>query len=454
MFDPGLQLSFTAVASVLRIYPVLRSRFSWERGLRYLNTVWQIVLASLAATVGTAPLCAWHFHQLSVVGLVANVPAGPLASLMLVPLSLVGALLTAFHESLGRPVLWVAAQVAKVFILLAQGASSIPGGVLVLPPPTILEIGLFLGMVLGWTSVSRRLGPRRFGWICAVGLIGSIGGQETQAWLRQDINTTFLPVGQGDAVVVELPQGRTMLIDTGPPGRHLDAAQRVILPFLRHQRIRRLDVVVVTHPHADHIGGLGNLSDHIDIGQVWWTGDVRHASEDYTALMARLPARKVDSNTPPWRIGGAEVRVLGPVQPASSYDDVNDGSVVVKVSLGQRAILFTGDMEAVAERDLLSIFKEDLRASVLKPGHHGSNSSSTEAFLDAVQPQHAVFTLGAHNHFGFPHREVTDRLKARQVTQWRVDRHGAVTVNIDADRVKVMPFILPGSVEYLSLGSE
>ena len=435
--DPSTQLSFSAVAGLLWVYPALSRRLPASRST-ITQAALDVVVASVAATLATLPIVAAHFQRISWIGVVANVPAAPLSSFVLVPLALVGGLVGIGWPSLADPILAVAAHAATVLNGIAEVAAWVPGGTGRLPTFGLAEATLYYA-ALG-LSLSGRMRTRGCGFAVAAGLTAAMVAAPLARRGRDDVTVTFLPVGQGDAVVVELPRGHTMLVDTGPAGARASAVERVVLPYLRHRGISRIDWLVLTHPHADHVGGLDPLFESIPVGEIWWNGDRRESGAN---LLAPVIARGPPSIRAPHRIrvGTAQIHLLAPDQPAAAYSSVNDASVVVLIEHGRRRILLTGDVEAEAEARLVSQWGQRLQADVLKLGHHGSRTSSTEAFLDRVRPTHAVVSAGLNNHFGFPHPSVVERLKRRTVQIWRTDVDGAITVWTDGDALRVWPFV-------------
>jgi competence protein ComEC len=438
--DPGLQLSVGALLGLLVLDPWLAGRIearasvdTWPWLLRAGLAVGR---ASASATLATLPIVAWHFGRVSLVGVLANVPAAPLGSLVLVPLSLLGGVLEAVWAGAGVWLLQAAGWGAAALVVLARVAAQAPlAAVEVRPAQVAAGLGgvLLLLLLLRRARTARRARLARAGaWLCGLA-VGAL------PWLpsppSSTLRATFLPVGQGDAAVLELPSGAVVVVDVGPVG----AGRRVVVPYLRARGVSRVDLLVLTHPHADHVGGLGELATALPIGRVWWTGDRREAPAALLEPLASLPTEVVRAGQR-WRSGAVELEVLGPVRSATLARDLNDGSVVLRVGYGARALLLTGDAELPAEAQLLAAGRP-LVADVLKLGHHGSRSSTGEAFLRAVSPSHAVASLGLDNGFGFPHAEVEQRLGARQLPLWRTDHHGAVTVTTDGEALEISGYL-------------
>jgi competence protein ComEC len=255
------------------------------------------------------------------------------------------------------------------------------------------------------------------------------------------LEIAFLDIGQGDCAVVTFPNGHTMLVDAGgEPFAKFDTGRRVVLPYLRWRRIKRLDTVVMSHPHPDHFGGFPSVMRALPVGEFWHTGE-KGGHRQYRALQKVLKERKIRQRLFPKRwstdIGGVKVDVLhpfpGPYEGKTFYWalDANDNSLVLRLRYGQRTILLLGDVEERGEELMVERYGQGLRADVIKVAHHGSRTSSTELFLKTVRPRHAVMSLGRRNIFGFPHPEVKARYKRRKIRVWRTDRHGRILLKTD-----------------------
>jgi competence protein ComEC len=211
----------------------------------------------------------------------------------------------------------------------------------------------------------------------------------------------------------------------------------VILPELAARRRTRIDVVVLSHPHPDHFLGLESVIRAVEIGEFWDTGQgLSHgAGPAYARIQQLLRERHVPVKTPrelcgEQRRGSSRVQVLAPCPGFQEGWGANDNSFVIRVTLGGRAFLFTGDAEHDAEARLLER-GAPLRADFLKVGHHGSRTSSSPAFLDAVRPRVATMSTGVRNRFGHPHAPTLESLRERRILGLRTDRFGAVRIDTD-----------------------
>ncbi|MGB9804220.1 ComEC/Rec2 family competence protein, partial [Desulfofundulus sp.] len=267
----------------------------------------------------------------------------------------------------------------------------------------------------------------------------------------------FIDVGQGDSILVQTPGGRNMLVDAGGWSGELEsgegAGDRVVVPYLRRLGIRRLDVLVITHPHEDHAGGMKAVIGAFPVGLVLVSpagraenysvskdGSREQLSAAYRALMAGLAARGVPVKTVAagdrLHLDRAlDVRVLGPPRPllSGTRSDLNNASVVLRIRYGEEVLLLTGDMEVEAQQALLDAGVNP-GCTVLKIPHHGSRYF-LPAFLERTHPLVAVISVGQHNNFGQPDPETLERLARERVRVYRTDRDGAVILSTDGKRV-------------------
>ena len=255
-----------------------------------------------------------------------------------------------------------------------------------------------------------------------------------------------IDVGQGDSIFVALPDGKRMLVDAGgipafpgQPRPRLDIGEDVVAPYLWTRGIRSLDVVAASHGHEDHIGGMAAIIDDFHPKELWIGVEPESAAWRAVREAAARNGVKIVSMESPSRFafGGAEVQVLAPLAGyVPSGEAKNDDSLVLRLSYGRRAFLLTGDVERPIEQWMLEE-NEIQRTDVLKTAHHGSRTSSTGPFLDAVSPAFAVISLGFENSYGFPNRDVLDRFQYRGVMVFRTDLDGLVSIRTDGRRLYV-----------------
>lgn len=260
---------------------------------------------------------------------------------------------------------------------------------------------------------------------------------------RPEMHIVVLDIGQGDAILVISPNGKTMLVDGGNSARD---AEQVILPYMEAHDLDRLDVMVLTHPDADHVGGLPTVLRSIPVDTVVATGQV-HTTQIYAEFLTELQRVRDEEGTVIVRgVAGAEVafdpsvevEVLAPDTAAIADDDMNNASIVLRLTYGTVSVLLTGDAE-VAEEGWILAQGTDVRAAVLKVSHHGSDTGSSEVFLQAVAPDLALISCGAENRYGHPHAEVLARLEHLGVDIYRTDQQGTIDTVTDGSSVWVEP---------------
>ena len=241
-----------------------------------------------------------------------------------------------------------------------------------------------------------------------------------------------LDVGQGSALLLQHPEV-TVLVDTGRYDRD------DVVPALRARGVTALDLLVVTHPHADHIGQFDAVMDAFPVAEVWWNGSSA-TSATYGRAVAALEASSVVYEEPrapaTTTVGPLTVDIVGP-WPGADLRDLNDASLALRFTYGAFEVLVTGDAESDAERRMVAGAADRLRADLLVVGHHGSRTSSTPAFLDAVAPTVAVWSAGAGNSYGHPHAEVVAALEGRGIAVRGTAVHGTVTVTTDGTSLDV-----------------
>lgn len=239
----------------------------------------------------------------------------------------------------------------------------------------------------------------------------------------------YIDVGQGDSILLQ-NKNVNMLIDGGTR----ESAKKLV-PYLESQNISTLDYVVATHPHEDHIGGLDDVINNFDIGHVLMPKKTA-STKVFSDLAQAIKNKELKAEQPEVgsliKLSDMNITVLGPVR--DDYSETNDYSIALKVNYKDNNFVFTGDAENTAEEDILNTNLE-LKADILKAGHHGSSTSTSKEFLNKVNPTYAVISLGEGNSYGHPHIETLREFKNNNITVYRTDRNGTIIANCDGKKI-------------------
>ncbi len=436
LFDAGFQLTYAATLAIILFCPPLVKRLP-----RLPFGLSEMTAMSAAAILGVMPIIAGNFNRVTFASFLLNYAAIPLVGVIMgagyffLP---VAAMWPMAGSRLAVPLKLLVGVFAKLSHLL-DGASVLSYRV---PTPhrwTVIGYYLFLALVI----VRPRFKGQRLG--AGLGLMVFMGILVTYPFPSTSANlkVTMLDVGQGDALLVEFAGRAKMLVDGGGlTGSPFDLGERVVSPALWAKGIKRIDVLVLTHPHPDHLNGLVAVARNFKIGEFWEGSPPQDdQSGTYKALCAALPrgtARKRMSDGFRYTAGQASVSAVHPSGTAGPVSDLaaNDGSVVLRVEMGETAFLLTGDIGAAAESEILASGRT-IKSAVLKVAHHGSGTSSSEAFLDRVGPSIALISVGEGNRYGFPTASVLERCGQVGSRVFRTDLDGAIEVSWDGRNLLV-----------------
>ncbi len=405
---PGFWLSFAAVALIV---------FGMGGRVGGGGWWWRLGRPQLLVALGLAPLLAVWFQQVPVVGVVANLAAVPWVTLVTVPLTLLGTLLTPWWPAAAGWLLHLAIVTLQgLWWWLEWTAALAPSGWGVMAPPAWTLLPAAVGIV--WLLLPRGWPARWLGipWLLPLLLVHPPAPPMGEVWVTQ------LDVGQGSAVVVRTAS-HTLLFDTGPRfGPELDAGEAVVVPFLRQQGIGYVDAMVLSHGDSDHIGGTASVLAAVPAGRIL-SGVAKPRPWPGSA-----PCRRGMQ----WLWDRVVFQLLGPPLGPAADASENNGSCVLRVVTPTGAALLTGDIEAEAEAELVATYGDRLQAAVLVAPHHGSKSSSTPSFVAAVRPHLVLFSVGYRNRFHFPHSPVAARYGAAGAALLESADHGAITVRLGA----------------------
>lgn len=460
LFDPGFQLSFTATWGIIYLAIPLNRYISLPAGFRDALTV------PAAAQLSVLPLTALYFHRVAVLGLLGNILVIPLVGLV-VYLGLAGMLLALVVPGMMNPFFLAAGALSLPIKGLLGLLAGVPGSAFLVPPPPLWLCLLWFAMlvILGWALREGfvvsfphfRFRSAAASWVlpsfvmlaCCLFLLC------TGMWAGSSgkLEITFLNVGQGDAILVRTPAGRTMLVDAGGSPSYIsssfDPGRQVVVPTLARAGIRKLDLVVNSHPHEDHLGGIPAVLDNIQVGR-YVAPPLEHTTPLALKVQDVLDQKKIPVS---YIKTGAEIKldpsvkisVLGPPETllAGTRSDANNNSLVLHIVYGKSSFLLTGDLEQDGMLDLVRRFQNgripgEIRADVLKCPHHGSSYSICPEFAAAVRPQVVVISVGRNN-FGHPDAQTINFWQDQGARVLRTDEDGHITILSDGTDFMIMP---------------
>ena len=441
--DIGADLTFSPRVAQLRLdlRSVGRGRVA-AGGVRAALMLYDVVVISLVLQLGFAGFNAVYFHRANPWTVVANACLVPAAS-VLIPLGWAGVVGGAVASRVAAPVV---GGLCRAMLAAAAAMAHWPGAGWRVPSPPLWFLILFGAAVAAWILACgmgrrRRMAVATGALLALAAVVMAVAPFAPR--LPRGLSATILDVGQGDSIFVAFPDGRTLLVDGGPRSVRWDTGAEVVEPFLWSLGLHRLDAVLLTHAHNDHLGGLEAVVGDFRPGEVWVTASLPTdaPTEAFLREVRQAGARLRRTNAgDAYLAGAARLQVLLPAPdyragPAPSNDD----SMVVRVSQGDASLLLEGDAEAAGEHWMVD-HEPDLTSTVLKVGHHGSKTSSTPAFLAAVHPSVAVISDGEGNEYGFPSPAVLANLERAGARVFRTDLDGAVQCRLRQGELQVYLF--------------
>lgn len=435
VLDIGWQLSVIGIAGLIASAALARRWITprWEGWRAHVAT---LALASVVASMVSAPLVTWTFGRLSVIAPVTNVVATPVVAVLQPTLFL--ALLFAPLPPVAHFLAGAAHPMLVALDAVARAGASVPLGSLTVAPT--MQGAMLAGVATAALVVACvSYFPWRALMVALVSLTGAL-------WLpllphrSGELEVHMIDVGQGDAVALRTPRGRWLLVDAGRSWRGGDAGRATVIPYLR-RRGGEVELFMLSHPHSDHVGGAASVLHSLH-PLAYWDGAYAGTSEPYLVSLEAAREERVR-----WRrvhpgdtltVDGVRLRILAPDSTwMSSLDDPNEASVVVSVQFGTVRFLLMGDAERGEERWLLQHDRSLLEAEILKVGHHGSRTSSGNDFLDVVRPRLALISVGAGNSYGHPDSGVLRALARHGAVVLRTDQEGSVVVRTDGRRIEI-----------------
>jgi competence protein ComEC len=436
VLDLGYQLSVIGVAALIAAGHLVR-RLPMKNAPSWLREIVGATVVTVVATIASLPLVAWYMGRVSLIAPVSNVLAGPLVAFVQ-PMLFLGVLLAPF-PMLARFVADASHPLLATMDGIARVSAAVPGAsITVWPTAGAAVLCAIIAVAVLVACVERR--SSRALTIAAVALALLAWLPEPRGGRMTELH--MIDVGQGDALALRTRAGRWVLFDAGRTWQGGDAGRRTIVPYIAH-RGGRLAAFVLSHPHADHVGGAASVIDALR-PERFVDGAFVAANQAYrSALVAARSRGALWQRVHPGDsilVDEATITFLAPDSAfAAGLPDPNNASAVALIRVGGVRMLMMGDAERDEEQWLLENMPERLRADVLKVGHHGSSTSSTAAFLDAVQPRIALVSVGLGNVYRHPSPDVMASLAERGAQIVRTDRIGTTIIETDGRTVRVRP---------------
>ena len=436
VLDLGYQLSVIGVAALIAAGHLVR-RIPMKKAPRWSREIVAATVVTVIATIASLPLVAWYMGRVSLIAPVSNVLAGPLVALVQ-PMLFLGVSLAPF-PALARFVADASHPLLAMMDGIARASAAVPGAsITVWPTMSAAVLSAVVAVAVLVACVERRSSQALTTAALALALLAWLpepgGGRMTELHM--------IDVGQGDALALRTRAGKWVLFDAGRIWQGGDAGRRTVVPYIAH-RGGRLAAFVLSHPHSDHVGGAASVIEALR-PERFVDGAFIAANQAYRSALVTARSRGAT-----WQrvhpgdsivVDEATITFLAPDSAfAAGLPDPNNASAVALIRVGGVRMLMMGDAERDEEEWLLENMPERLRADVLKVGHHGSSTSSTVAFLDAVQPRIALVSVGLGNVYRHPSAQVMSSLAERGAQIVRTDRLGTVIVETDGRTVRVRP---------------
>jgi len=440
LFSIGFQFSFLSVFSILVILPIIANQVKPVKAKsKILFWLLNMMLVSFVVQLILAPFTSLYFHKIAFGGIIANVVAIPLISMILplalltifLPITFINQFYITSEKFLLDILFSISHFVSKSKLLLIDFISTEKW-------QAYISIFLLALIVMGWcrrTKLKKKLKTIVAGTM-AILLIFLL----PEIFSDNLLEITVLDVKTGDAIFIKTPTNKNILIDTGNKTRKNNYAQKVIIPFFRKKEVRQLDLMVLTHPHADHIGGAKYILDRIDVDEILLP-KCSYNSRIYMNLLNMINKNNLNKTYADTSLVFAEfsqikLKVLAPYQGYKS-DNLNNYSVVLKYEYKDFSCVLTGDAEKEVENWLVKTYDAKLDIDFLKVGHHGSRTASTDEFIRKTSPEYGVISVGKYNRFGLPNMDVIEKLQRNEVTVFRTDKDGAVIFSTDGEVLNI-----------------
>ncbi|MBR1579882.1 MAG: DNA internalization-related competence protein ComEC/Rec2 [Selenomonadaceae bacterium] len=430
LFHISFQLSFTATAGILFLSPLINRRLEKlnPNDHKLISAISMSIACTLGATILPQPVVAWYFNQLSISSLLANLIVTPILEVIIVA-GLAAGLIAFVVPPLAKFICVLLSLAFGAAYELTSLLAKLPRSSIYFPtlqPIAAVAYYAFIALIVRRSTLIKYF------------LIAALIAVPIGFVLDRDegMRVHFIDVHQGDCALVITPHGRAMMFDTGGVREHnYDLGGRVVVPYLKHFGVTHLDYIFLSHSDADHCEAVGSLLDKMPVDHIITSHEPRERYADSFGMSEgdrRLDVMRAAVENETFEVDGVKVKVI--YSPKDIVGGANEFSNVYRVTYGAASFLITGDLTVEGEH---AIIDRDIGSTVLKVGHHGSLTSSSEEFIRAVAPKYTVICVGANNTFGHPRHEIVERLERSGATIKRTDIDGAIVFTTDGNNLRV-----------------
>ncbi|MCF7886509.1 MAG: DNA internalization-related competence protein ComEC/Rec2 [Candidatus Marinimicrobia bacterium] len=446
LFHVGFQLSFVAVFSIIYIYNrlqhLLPEKFKpYKITRKLIRYFYQLFLVSLSAQIGTLPLTIYYFNRVPVISVIANLFAIPIVGIIGAlgfAQIILGSIWLGFSMAYGE-ILNILVYILKTIISYSANLSFAYFPIRQFSVITII-------LIYGLTFLLLNFDKRRFRVNFLILVLMLMNFNVWQKVINKpSMKVVFFDVGQGDAAYVEFPNGKNMLIDCGMRGFYRNYARDIITPYLEKEGIKKIDVLGISHPHNDHIGGAPYILENFSVRCIWETGITAESKVfremHYIADSLNVPIVNPYAGDVFTFGDNTYLQILHPSQKyiKQSRPNFNNASTTFKLTYKKVDLLFTGDIEKEAEEYLI-LYNNYLDSEIIKVPHHGSSTSSTYSFIHYSSPQYGVISVGEKNKFGHPSKNTINKYKKVGCCIHRTDQMGALLIETDGNKIDVVDY--------------
>ncbi len=448
IFDIGVQLSYGGVIGIVLFNDIINDRLVKICGLfrvqkegirnKVIKYVYESISVTLSANIVIIPIMMLNFNTISLSFVISNLLAGSIMGVLVI-YAFILVFLSIIFKTLISPLFIILNLMLKLLIFIAHICSLLPfSKIYVVTPNIVLIIAFYVIIYLFYKQVNNKEGKIRQKNILVISLIVVILINFIFPVItskRKHLEINFIDVGQGDSTLIRV-NNKNILIDGGGSsyGEKFDVGERILFPYLLDRGINKLDYVIVSHFDSDHCQGLNFVMENMKVENAIISSLGQESSEYNTFISL---AQKQNTNLifvkkgDRIKIGNSLIQILYPGNELITDNAKNNNAIVFKFIWKNISILFTGDIEEKAENMILNLYEdnlEELEATILKVAHHGSKTSTTKAFLEAVNPKIALIGVGKDNNFGHPNGDVLERLKSIGCKIYRTDECGEITI--------------------------